>query len=394
MEVRGRRDLMRFFEQLPDPRASNLSHPLPSLMAIALLAVLSTADDWVDVEAWARANQPWLETFLDLPHGVPSHDTFGRVFAAMDPDRFEACFRTWMAGMAIASGGKLVAIDGKTLRRSFQAAAGRAAIHMVSAWVQENHAVLGQIQVGDKTNEITAIPKLLEVLDLDGATVTIDAMGCQRDIAARIVGGGADFILAVKENQPKLYKDGKLLMDDAIAANWGDTGHSFYQEVEGDHGRVETRRCWATWEVQWLRDASGWPGLTSLICIETLREVMGGATSRERRYYISSHDPRQKTTDARFLLGAIRGHWAIENQLHWSLDVCFQEDQCRVRKDHGPQNLSRIRRLCLNLLRPAPAPGPRPDKKMSLKTKRFLCCCSRGYLIRVVSPLIHGVATA
>jgi len=395
MDVRGPRDLLRFFEELPDPRADNLSHPLSSLMAITLLAVLSTADDWVSVESWAVANEAWLATFLDLPHGIPSHDTVGRVFAALDPQRFEACFRRWMAGMALASGGKLIAIDGKTLRRSFEAAGGKAAIHMVSAWVQQNHAVLGQIQVADKSNEITAIPKLLEVLDLRGATVTIDAMGCQKDIAAQIVAPekGGHYLLAVKDNQPTLHEEVKLFLDEAIAGGWEHTGHSFHQEVEGDHGRVETRRCWATGEIDWFQDAKDWPGFRSIVCVESLREVMGGKATTERRYYISSHDPRKPTTDARFLLEAVRGHWGIENRLHWCLDVCFHEDQSRVRKQHGAQNFSRVRRLCLNLLRPAPAPGKKPDKKMSLKTKRFLCCCSREYLLRVIAPLIQGVTT-
>jgi predicted transposase YbfD/YdcC len=395
MDVRGPRDLIGFFKDLPDPRASNVSHPLPSLMAIALLAALSGADDWPDVACWGQANQPWLCTFLDLPHGIPSHDTFGRVFALLDPDAFEACFRRWMAGMAIASNGKLIAIDGKTLRRSFEAAGGRAAIHMVSAWVQFNHAVLGQVQVGDKSNEITAIPRLLEVLDLDGATVSIDAMGCQKEIAAKVIQGKGHYLLAVKDNQPTLYEEVRLFIDEAIAAGWEHTGHSFHrEEIEADHGRIETRRCWATWDVDWFRDAKDWAGFASIVCVESVREAMGGKTSTERRYYISSHDPRRPSSDAAFLAGAVRGHWGIENRLHWSLDVTFGEDQSRVRKDHAPQNLSRIRRLCLNLLRAAPAPGAKPNQKVSLKTKRFLCCCSRDYLIRVISPLIKEIAPA
>ena len=289
MDVSGPRDLMRFFKELPDPRASNVSHPLSSLMAMALLGVLSRADDWIEVESWAQANESWLGTFLDLPHGVPSHDTFGRVFSLMDPDAFEACFRRWMAGMAIASNGKLIAIDGKTLRRSFEAAGGRAAIHMVSAWVQQNHAVLGQIQVSDKSNEITAIPRLLEVLDLHGATVTIDAMGCQKNIAAQIITGQGHYLLAVKENQRTLHEEIKLFMDEAIAGGWEHTGHSFHREVEADHGRIETRRCWATWDMGWFQDAKDWPGFASIVCVESLREVMGGKTTCERRYYISSH---------------------------------------------------------------------------------------------------------
>ncbi len=367
-----------------------MSHPLSSLMAMALLGVLSRADDWIEVESWAQANESWLGTFLDLPHGVPSHDTFGRVFSLMDPDAFEACFRRWMAGMAIASNGKLIAIDGKTLRRSFEAAGGRAAIHMVSAWVQQTHAVLGQIQVSDKSNEITAIPRLLEVLDLHGATVTIDAMGCQKNIAAQIITGQGHYLLAVKENQPTLHEEVKLFMDEAIAGGWEHTGHSFHREVEADHGRIETRRCWATWDVGWFQDAKDWPGFASIVCVESLREVMGGKTTCERRYYISSHDPRKPATDAKFLAGAVRGHWGIENRLHWCLDVCFQEDRSRVRQKHAAQNLSRVRRLCLNLLRAAPAPGAKPHKKVSLKTKRFLCGCMRDYLIRVISPLIQG----
>lgn len=396
MDVRGPRDLLRFLEDVPDPRADNFRHPLASIFAIALLAVLSKADDWVDVQCWAEANQEWLQTFLELPHGIPSHDTFGRLFMAMDPDRFETCFRRWMAGMALASGGKLVAIDGKTLRRSFQAAGGRAAIHMVSAWVQENHAVLGQVEVEDKSNEITAIPRLLELLDLADATVTIDAMGCQKEIAAQIVSPEkkGHYLLAVKDNHPTLHEEVKLFLDEAIAGGWEHTGHSFHQEVEGDHGRVETRRCWATWEIDWFRDAQDWPGFASIVCVESLREVMGGKTTCERRYYISSHDPRKEATDARFLLGAVRGHWGIENRLHWCLDVCFKEDHSRVRTGHAAANLSRVRRLSMNLLRHAKAPGQKPGRKYSLKTKRFLCSCSRSYLIDVIRPLITTATRA
>ena len=377
MDVDAPRGLLRFFQDLPDPRAANARHPLTDIMAIALMAVLSKAQDWVEVEAWGLANQLWLATFLGLPHGIPSHDTFGRVFAALSPEAFEEVFLAWMNALQKASGGKLIAIDGKTLRRSFQVAGAHSAVHMVSAWAQLNHLVLGQVATDAKSNEITAIPRLLELLDLKGATVTIDAMGCQKEIARQIVQAGGHYLLAIKDNQPTLHEEVKFLFDEAIAQGFEGMARSIHQELEADHGRIETRRCWSTREVEWFQDRDQWEGLGSFVCVECVREVMGGKTSTERRYYISSHDGR----DAAFLAQAVRGHWGIENRLHWCLDVCFQEDQCRVRKGHGAQNLSRLRRIALNLLRQD------KTKKASLKTKRFLCSCDRQFLLNVLLGL-------
>jgi len=377
MDVGAPRGLLRFFQDLPDPRAANARHRLVDIMAIALMAVLSKAQDWIEVEAWGLANELWLATFLDLPHGIPSHDTFSRVFARLAPQTFEGVFRAWMNALQKASDGQLIAIDGKTLRRSFQVAGAKSAVHMVSAWAPLNHVVLGQLATEAKSNEITAIPKLLKLLDLKGATVTIDAMGCQKEIARQIVKAGGHYLLAIKDNQPTLHEGVKFLFDEAIAHGFESLARALHQEVEADHGRMETRRCWSTREVAWFQDRAQWEGLGSFVCVECAREVMGGQTSTERRYYISSHNGQ----DAAFLAQAVRAHWGIENRLHWCLDMCFQEDQCRVRQGHGAQNLSRLRRIALNLLR------RNQTRKGSLKTKRFLCSCDRQFLLDVLLGL-------
>jgi predicted transposase YbfD/YdcC len=296
------------------------------------------------------------------------------VFAALDPAAFETCFLNWTAQLAKASEGKLVAIDGKTLRRSFDAASKQSAIHMISAFCQQNHLVLGQLTVEAKTNEITALPKLLKLLDLNGATVTVDAMHCQKSTAKAIRKAGGDYLMQVKMNQKSLHEDIELFFDEAIEHGWRHTGYAFDETIEKDHGRIETRRCWSTWEVDWLNQRFNWPELSSIVCVEAKREVAGQA-STERRYYLSSHNGR----DAAALLAASRGHWAIENSLHWSLDVSFGEDQSRLRQGHAAENFARLRRLALNLLK--------KDKthKIGLKAKAKACGWDHDYLLKVLT---------
>lgn len=376
MEVDVSRSPLRFFAHMPDPRAGNRRHLLFDMMAITLLAVLSKAEDWIDVVSWARAHEPWLRTFLTLPRGIPSHDTFGRLFAKLCPQALENCFVAWTSHMTTASAGELIAIDGKTLRRSFDLAAGKAAIHMISAWSHENHLALGQLATDGDSNEITAIPKLLELLDLKDSLVTIDAIGCQKAIAEKIVEKKGDYLLAVKGNQKELHEDITFYFDEAIAGRFENIPHTFCETVDGDHGRVETRRCWVVDDIGWLRKRHPhWPKLAAMVCVESVRHVMGkDEPPPTRRHYITS-----RRADAAAMLAAVRGHWGIENRLHWNLDVTFREDESRVRKNHAAENLSRVRRLALNLLR--------RDTSMpntSLKTKRFLCGCDRDTLLRVL----------
>jgi len=345
MDAKASRDWFAPFRHLDDPRPGhNVMHRLDDMLAIAILAVLCGAEGWTEVEQFANAKFKWLKTFLHLPHGVPSHDTFGRLFAALDPGQLERCFVDWTGRLHEHSGGQLVAIDGKTLRRSFDRTHKQAAIHMVSVFSQSNHLVLGQLATAAKSNEITALPQLVKLLDLRGATVTVDAMHCQKKTATAILDARADYIMQAKANQRGVYDDVKLFFDEAIEHGWVHTGHRLAQTVEKGHGRIETRRCWSTWEVGWLQKRIKWPGLKSIVCIEAVREI-DGKTSTQRRYYLSSRDGR----DAAAMLGAIRGHWGIENRLHWALDVSLGEDACRVRQGHAAENFSRVRRLALNL---------------------------------------------
>jgi predicted transposase YbfD/YdcC len=359
---------------LPDPRVDRTKlHKLEDILTIALCAVICGAETWVDIADFGKAKEAWLRTFLELPNGIPSHDTFGRVFAALDPQAFERCFQAWIADLAGSSEGKLIAIDGKTIRRSLDRASGKAAIHLVSAWIHENHAVFGQLRTEDKSNEITAIPKLLEMLNLKAATVTIDAIGCQKDIAQKILDRGGQYVLAVKANQETLHEDVRLFLDDAIARGFCDIQHDCYQQTEKGHGRIETRRCWTTGQTDWLRQRHDWPGLHSIAVVDCCRQV-ADKVSTQRRYFISSL-PGQT---AQRIATAVRNHWCVENELHWSLDVCFGEDQSRVRMGHATENLSRVRRLALTLLK------QEKTAKVGIKAKRLMAGWNEKYLLRVL----------
>jgi predicted transposase YbfD/YdcC len=353
--------ILEHFAGLPDPRqASGRRHLLGDIVAISICAVICGAEEWSAFEEFGLAKEPWFRKFLALPHGIPSEDTFRRVYAALDPDAFERCFAAWIAALAGSSKGKLIAIDGKSLRHSFDRASAKASIHMVSAWGAANGLCFGQLATDAKSNEITAIPKLLKLLDLDGATVTIDAMGCQTAIAAQIAEQGGDYLLALKGNQGTLHQEVKLFLDEQIAAPGnGFTLHA-HQDIDGDHGRVETRRAWVTQNVEWFADREQWKGLRSFAAVECERYV-NGQTTTERRYFISSLDG----SDAENIAQAVRKHWSIENGLHWSLDISFHEDQSRIRKGHAAENFSRLRRIALNLLK------QNTTIKRGIKTKRL-----------------------
>jgi predicted transposase YbfD/YdcC len=374
MEESAHALLLRLFRDMPDPRmVGKVSHKLHDILVITVCAVLCGLDHWTQIEDFGQAHHSWFATFLDLPNGIPSHDTFGKVLGALDPDAFEQRIQQWIHALLEANTeGKHIAIDGKTLRRSFDRASKKTAIHMVNAYVHENQAVFGQLKVDDKSNEITAIPSLLEMLQLKDATVTVDAMGCQRDIARKILDRQGHYVLALKGNQGTLYEDVQVFMDEVIARPAQHHADS-YETVEKSHGRIEIRKCWTCWEVDWLNQRQGWPGLNCMAVVESTRTVHG-KTGTERRYFISSHSGRQ----AQKLATLIRNHWRVENQLHWTLDVCFNEDQCRLRVANAAENLSRIRRISLILLK------REKSCKLGIKSKRAKAAYDRNYLLKLL----------
>lgn len=375
MDVGVRAGVLRSFASLPDPRMKRTrKHELIDLVVIAICGVICGADGWAQIAEFGRAKRKWFATFLKLPNGIPSHDTFGRVFARLDPVAFERCFLDWMNALAKKTLGRLVAIDGKTLRGSVDSAAQRSAMHLVSAWCEQNQTVLGQWATAAKSNEITAIPKLLELLDLEGAVVTTDAMGCQTAIAERIVSRNADYVLQVKGNQPKLEAELQALFDECIRGDPHAVASQSFEEVDKGHGRIETRRCWMTTKIHTLPGAENWAALSSAVCVESTRRI-GDHEQRERHYYISSVG----ALDPQRMLERVRGHWGVENGLHWCLDVSFDEDRRRIRKGHAAENFSRLSRIALNLLK------RESTNKHGIKTKRLRCGWDHDYLLTVLT---------
>ena len=366
--------LLETFATVPDPRkALNRRHKLIDILTIAICTVICGGTGYEDMELYGTSQQEWFQTFLELPAGIPSHDTFRDVFRRLDPKQFEEHFRHWVQGIAEVAGGTVVNLDGKTLRGSRRGVA--PGIHMVSAWASQNQLVLGQLKTADHSNEITAIPELLRVLALQGCIVTIDAMGCQTAIARQITEQEGDYVLALKDNHPTLRTAVETMFDQARATKFTHLPHTFHQTVDADHGRIETRRCWATSHLEplpaALRDA--WPGLTSLIRLDSIRDHQG-TVSTESRYYLSS-----LPAHAEQLLSVIRSHWGIENRLHWVLDVTFREDDCRIRTGHGPENLTVLRHFALNLLK------QEKSAKKSVRAKRLKAGWNHHYLLKVLT---------
>lgn len=371
--------VLRFFSTMEDPRkARGRRHKLSDMMAIAICASICGEEGWVDIALFGKVREEWFGTFLDLPHGVPSHDTFGRVFALLDPDELEACFTRWTAHLAKASEGRLVAIDGKALRHSFDTAAQRSHVHLLSAWCTANETVLGQIACDAKSNEITALPDLLDLLCLQGSVVSADAMHCQRDTAEKIIDEQADYLLQVKDNQPSLHESIALLFDQGLTGDCQGVAYDYAEDVTGDHGRIETRRCWTSEDIDGLVEPGSWKGLRSVVRLERIREV-GDQASREHAYYISS----LPGDDAAKMLGLTRDHWKVENQLHWCLDVVFREDDSRVRKGYAAENLSRLRRVALNVLKKD------TTRKISLRAKRKVAGWDLPYLLHLLGFAGH-----
>lgn len=366
--------IITHFAGLTDPRRYNRRHKLLDIVVIAICAVICGADDWPGVEEYGLSKQVWLASFLELPHGIPSQYTFRRVFAALDAEQFQACFLEWIKAVYELTGGQVVAIDGKQLRRSHDRRLGKQAIHMVSAWAVANHLVLGQIKVDAKSNEITAIPELLDVLELAGCIVTIDAIGCQKAITQKIIAQAADYVLALKENQGGLYADVQELFRYAAELDFVDC--DYHQTVEKNHGRIEIRECWSVSLPEYLvylRDFSKWTDLRTIIMVKRERRL-GDTVEREVKYYITS-----LLATAKRLLKAVRAHWGIENQVHWVLDIAFREDDSRLRKGNGAQNFAVLRHIALNLLK------QEQTAQCGIKNKRLKAGWDQNYLLKVLA---------
>ena len=368
--------LMAHFSEMEDPRsAQGKLHRLSDILIIAICAVICGADSWVEVELFGKSKEAWFRSLLELPHGIPSHDTFGRVFRMLDPEAFQRGFASWMASVQEVTKGQVIAVDRKTLRGSRDRGLGKRAIELVGAWATANRLLLGPVQVAEGSNEITALPDLLQLLFLEGCIVTIDALGCQEKIVQTIVKQGGDYLLALKGNQKQLYEAVQDLFVYAEETQFREVASDYCQTVSKGHGRIEIRRCWTIAEpdfLEYVRAFADWPDLETLVKIEAERRT-GEKTTRQTRYYISSLE-----NNARQVLQAAREHWRIENQVHWVLDVAFREDHSRIRAGNGAQNFGILRRLALSLLQQD------RTSRVGIKAKRLKAALDNRYLLTVL----------
>jgi predicted transposase YbfD/YdcC len=363
---------LEHFKDLSDPRQrGKVIYPLDEVLLLCLLAVLAGAETFVDIARFGQKKLALLRRFRPFRDGTPAHDHLGDIFAVLDAESFQRCFVSWVAKLTGVAA-EVVAIDGKTLRRSYQEKGAKAPVHMISAFAARQRLVLGQIKVADKSNEIVAIPKLLDMLAIEGAIVTIDAMGCQRAIAQKIIDKKADYVLALKGNQGTLHDDVELFAAEQKAAGFADAETSRHEEVDGDHGRIETRTTTVIHDVAWLQERHGWPGMRGLVMVESRREI-GERVERERRFYITS-----LKLPAQQLGPIIRSHWAIENSLHWVMDMVFRDDECRIRTDHAPANFTTLRHIAHNLIRKAPG-------KDSLRLRRKVAAWDDDFLASLIA---------
>ena len=360
--------------QVPDPRMERTKlHQLVDILVIAVCATICGAETWEEIAECGRAKENWFKQFLALPNGIPAHDTFRRVFLLINPQKFQEAFLCWVRAVAKVTDGEVVAIDGKQARGA-RTADGKEGLRMVSAWASEQRLVLGQLKTEEKSNEIRAIPLLLQLLELRGCIVTIDAMGCQREVTAQIISQGADYVLSLKGNQGLMHEEVAEYFAWAEEINFKDLAVDYCATLEKDHGRIEGRRCWATEDTDWFTEKAEWAGLRSFIMIEAEREVLGQGLSVERRYFISS-----LPADAKEALRAVRAHWQVENCLHWVLDVAFREDGCRTRTGNAPENLATLRHVAVNLLK------QERSCKLGIKSKRLKAGWDESYMLKVLN---------
>ena len=363
---------LRYFEDLPDPRQrGKVMYPLDEVLLLSLLAVLAGAETFVDIARFGETKRELLRRFRPFRDGTPSHDHLGDIFATLDAEAFQRCFVAWVRGLTGAPA-EVIAIDGKTSRRSYQKPGGKAPIHMVSAFATRQRLVLGQVKVADKSNEIVAIPKLLDMMAIEGAIVTIDAMGCQRDIAQEILDKKADYVLALKGNQGTLREDVELFAAEQKANGFKDTEISLDRTVDGDHGRIETRTTTVIHDIAWLQQRHDWPGLNGIVMVESTREF-ADKIERETRFYITS-----LVLLATLLGPIVRSHWAVENSLHWVMDMIFRDDECRVRTEHAPANFTTLKHMAHNLTRRAPG-------KDSLRLRRKVAAWDDDFLASLIA---------
>jgi predicted transposase YbfD/YdcC len=375
MKLKPKITIADHFSTIDDPRIErSKQHKLIDIITIAICAVICGAEGWTDIETYGVTKYEWLKQFLELPNGIPSHDTFARLFARLNPQQFQQCFLSWIKAINKVTSGEVIAFDGKSLRHSYDKKAEKGAIHMVSAWATENRLVLGQVKVDEKSNEITAIPELIKILDLSGCIVTIDAMGCQKEIVKLIVEQDADYIITLKKNQSNLYKNVEQLFKSAIRTGFQGIEHSAYRTREQAHGREEIRHYLMLTDITERVDPNyKWQKLKSVGLVESVRTV-DGKTTVETRYYISS-----LSNNAAIFGQSVRSHWGVENSLHWVLDVALNEDDCRIRKDNAPENFAVMRRLAVNLL------GRETSNKRGVKNKQFKAAMDNEYLTKVLA---------